>query len=58
MINDFQIKCFLSIVMNKNFTKAAEELFIAQPGISRHISSLENKSPTASSWRKSKKIKG
>ncbi|MCI1482020.1 MAG: LysR family transcriptional regulator [Lactobacillus sp.] len=40
MIN--QIAYFISVVKNKNFTKAAEECHISQPAISQQIKELEN----------------
>lgn len=36
-----QIKYFISVVKNKNFTKAAEECHISQPAISQQIKELE-----------------
>lgn len=41
-MNHIQIKCFLEIVNENNFTKAASKLFITQPAISRYIAALEN----------------
>lgn len=41
MMNDNQILCFLEAAREKNFTKAADNLFLTQPGISRTIASLE-----------------
>ncbi len=41
-MNDFQIKCFLATVRHMNFSRASEELFIAQSAISRHIIQLES----------------
>ncbi|MDR1183674.1 MAG: LysR family transcriptional regulator [Coriobacteriales bacterium] len=35
------IREFVILAKNLNFTKAASELFITQPGLSRHIASLE-----------------
>ena len=40
-MNTTQIKCFLAVAHTLNFTKAAEQLFISQPGLSRQIVSLE-----------------
>lgn len=40
-MNSFQIKCFLTTVIHMNFSRAAQELFISQPAISRHIVNLE-----------------
>lgn len=40
-MNDFQIKCFMTVVKYMSFSKAASQLYITQPAISRHISNLE-----------------
>lgn len=40
-MNTTQIKCFLALAETRNFTKAAAQLFISQPGLSRQIVSLE-----------------
>lgn len=40
-MNTTQIRCFLAVMETLNFTKAAEQLFISQPGLSRQIVSLE-----------------
>ncbi len=37
----FQLECFMVLAQRLNFTQAAAELFIAQPALSRIISSLE-----------------
>ncbi|WP_265484538.1 MULTISPECIES: LysR family transcriptional regulator [unclassified Lactobacillus] len=37
-----QIRYFISVVKNKNFTKAAEECHISQPAISQQIKELES----------------
>lgn len=37
-----QISCFLKVAKLSSFTKAAEDMFISQPAVSRQISSLEN----------------
>lgn len=36
-----QIECFLTVVKNMSFSKAADELFISQPSVSRYIRELE-----------------
>ena len=36
-----QLEVFVCVAKNLNFSKAAEELYISQPGVSTHISSLE-----------------
>ena len=38
---DFRIHTFLAVCRHMNFTRAAEELHITQPGVSRHIHQLE-----------------
>ena len=40
-MNTSQIKCFLAAADCLNFTKAAERLYMSQPGISRQMSALE-----------------
>lgn len=39
---DFRLKVFHTVARRLNFTKAAEELFITQPAVSRHIQEIEN----------------
>lgn len=39
---DFRLKVFQSVARNLSFTKAASELFITQPAITRHIKELES----------------
>ncbi len=41
-MTDKQINCFLIAAKELNFTKAAEQLFLTQPAVSRYIASLEN----------------
>lgn len=38
---DFRLKVFLTVAQRLSFTKAADELFISQPAVSRHISEIE-----------------
>lgn len=38
---DFRLKVFLSVANRLNFTKAAEELGITQPAVSKHIQEIE-----------------
>lgn len=40
-MNRMQIKCFLALARTQNFTKAAQQLYISQPGLSHQIVSLE-----------------
>ena len=36
-----QIKYFITVVKCASYTKAAEQLFISQPALSRHIKNME-----------------
>lgn len=38
---DFRLKVFLTVAARLSFTKAASELFITQPAVSKHIRELE-----------------
>ena len=38
---DFRLKVFYTVAKRLSFTKAATELFITQPAISKHIQELE-----------------
>ncbi|MEN7546806.1 LysR family transcriptional regulator [Rapidithrix thailandica] len=40
-MQDFKYKVFYSVAKNLSFTKAAKELFITQPAVSKHIRELE-----------------
>lgn len=40
-MTDRQIQCFVEVAREMNFSKAAENLFLAQPAVSRHVASLE-----------------
>ena len=40
-MNDFRLKVFCSVANNMSFTKAARELGITQPAVSKHIQELE-----------------
>lgn len=39
---DFRLKVFYIVAKRLNFTKAAEELFITQPAVSKHIHEIES----------------
>lgn len=39
---DFRLRVFVSVANNRSFTRAAEELHISQPAISKHIHELES----------------
>lgn len=41
MITDFRLKVFKTVADRLNFTKAAEELLISQPAVTKHIGELE-----------------
>lgn len=41
MITDFRLKVFEAVARRLSFTKAAEELFITQPAVTRHIREIE-----------------
>lgn len=40
-MQDFRLKVFDSVARNQSFTKAATELFITQPAVTKHIKALE-----------------
>lgn len=40
-MNDFRLKSFQAAAKNLSFTKAAQELFITQPAVTKHIHELE-----------------
>ena len=39
---DFRLKVFYTVARRLNFTKAAEELFITQPAVTKHIHEIES----------------
>lgn len=39
---DFRLKVFITVAKRLNFTKAAEELFISQPAVTKHIKEIES----------------
>lgn len=41
MITDFRLKVFETVARRLSFTRAAEELFITQPAVTRHIREME-----------------
>src|SRR6201985_2187166 len=41
MIFDFRLKVFYTVAQRLSFTKAATELFITQPAVTKHIKELE-----------------
>jgi len=40
-MDDFRLKVFYSVSKNQSFTKAAAELFITQPAVTKHVKLLE-----------------
>lgn len=40
-MDDFRLKVFVAAARTGSFTRAAEELFITQPAVSKHVSELE-----------------
>ena len=41
MITDFRLKVFRAVAERLSFTRAADELFITQPAVTKHINELE-----------------
>lgn len=41
MIVDFRLEVFIAVARNLSFSKAAKEVYISQPAISRHVQELE-----------------
>ena len=46
MLSDFRLQVFHTVATRLSFTKAAEELFITQPAITKHIHGLEQQYQT------------
>jgi hypothetical protein len=40
-MEDFKLKVFHSVAKNKSFTRAAAELFITQPAVTKQVKNLE-----------------
>jgi len=55
-MENFRLKVFRSVAKNLSFTKAANELFITQPAITKHIRNLENELDLRLFNRKGNKI--
>ncbi len=53
---DYRDEVFLSVAEKLSFSKAAEDLFISQPAVTRHIKELETKLDTTLFERKGNKI--
>lgn len=56
-MNTTQINCFLALSATLNFTKAAEQLYMSQPGLSRQISSMERELNTQLFIRDQKSVR-
>jgi len=53
---DFRLLVFQKVAQNLSFTKAANELFITQPAITKHIKELEQEYGTKLFERSGNKI--
>lgn len=53
---DFRLKVFYTVALRLNFTKAATELYITQPAVSKHIQELEESYKTKLFERNGSKI--
>jgi DNA-binding transcriptional LysR family regulator len=53
---DFRLKVFYTVALRLNFTKAATELYISQPAVSKHIQELEETYKTKLFERNGSKI--
>jgi DNA-binding transcriptional LysR family regulator len=53
---DFRLKVFYTVALRLNFTKAATELYISQPAVSKHIQELEETFKTKLFERNGSKI--
>ncbi len=53
---DFRLKVFYTVAKRLNFTKAAEELLISQPAVTKHIKELESQFNLALFDRKGNKV--
>ena len=53
---DFRLKVFYTVALRLNFTKAATELYISQPAVSKHIQELEENYKTKLFERNGSKI--
>ncbi len=56
ILMDYRDKVFMSVAENLSFSKAAEELFISQPAVTKHIKELESKLNVTLFNRKSNRI--
>lgn len=53
---DFRLKVFYTVAKRLSFTKAAEELFISQPAVTKHIKELESQFNVALFDRRGNKV--
>ena len=53
---DYRDKVFLAVAENLSFSKAADELFISQPAVTKHIKELESKLNSTLFDRKGNKV--
>ncbi len=53
---DYRDKVFLAVAENLSFSKTANELFISQPAVTKHIKELESKHNSALFERKGNKV--
>lgn len=53
---DYRDKVFMAVAENMSFSKAAEELYISQPAVSKHIKELEDKLNITLFNRKSNRV--
>ena len=53
---DFRLKVFYTVAKRLNFTKAAEELLISQPAVTKHIKELESQFNVAFFDRRGNKV--
>jgi DNA-binding transcriptional LysR family regulator len=53
---DFRLKVFYTVALRLNFTKAATELYISQPAVSKHVQELEETYKTKLFERNGSKI--
>lgn len=56
-MNTMQIKCFLALADTLNFTKAAAQLYISQPALSRQIANMEQEINTQLFFRDQKRVR-
>ena len=57
MVFDFRLKVFYTVALKLSYTKAANELFISQPAVTKHINELEQQLQTRLFNRKSIRVK-